>query len=327
MSFLSPTKVVSSGGLLRRVESEKESLLGSYEDRASTTSSTQPFGPSPVKKKAKSEDPEYGGSYSLQPRVKEPFVETEVQKGESLASIALKYNVSAAELKRLNNIIGESEFFALKRIKIPVKPLSALAEQYQQQRKSDYAAQLEKDGQGTDGWLVEHFSTPPGVPGSSEISSPAALSDAGSEDLHLAMIDASATKNHNQNSRQVKRTQKLLKNVDKDLAVIKQRNEALVSTVISPANLEKLEENSWDDGEEDVFLGQEDESKVRLLPSAHSVQVSRVSSLSKVACLVCLALIVIAVFVILWFADYEFEAIEKETLAEAEKHAKGHATQ
>ena len=55
-------------------------------------------------------------------------VEAEVQPGDTLASISLKYNIPVAELKRVNNILAENQFFALKRIKIPVKAASLLTE-------------------------------------------------------------------------------------------------------------------------------------------------------------------------------------------------------
>ena len=55
-------------------------------------------------------------------------VEAEVQPGETLASISLKYNIPVSELKRVNNIVSESHFYALKRIKIPVKAASLLTE-------------------------------------------------------------------------------------------------------------------------------------------------------------------------------------------------------
>ncbi len=41
--------------------------------------------------------------------------------GETLTSISLKYNIPISELKRVNNFLTGNEFFAMKRIKIPVK--------------------------------------------------------------------------------------------------------------------------------------------------------------------------------------------------------------
>jgi LysM repeat protein len=51
-----------------------------------------------------------------------------IQPGETLTSASLKYNVPASELKRVNNLLTDNEFFALKRIKVPVKPSSLLTE-------------------------------------------------------------------------------------------------------------------------------------------------------------------------------------------------------
>ena len=55
-------------------------------------------------------------------------VESEVQPGDTLTNISLKYNIPVAELKRVNNILSEQQFYALKRIKIPVRAASLLTE-------------------------------------------------------------------------------------------------------------------------------------------------------------------------------------------------------
>ena len=52
----------------------------------------------------------------------------QVQPGDTLASLSLKYNIPVAELKRVNNIVTETHFYALKRMKIPVKTASLLTE-------------------------------------------------------------------------------------------------------------------------------------------------------------------------------------------------------
>ena len=52
----------------------------------------------------------------------------QVQPGDTLASLSLKYNIPIAELKRVNNIVTETHFYALKRMKIPVKTASLLTE-------------------------------------------------------------------------------------------------------------------------------------------------------------------------------------------------------
>ena len=47
-------------------------------------------------------------------------IECEIQPSDNLASFSLKYRVPIAEIKRVNNILTEQGFYALKRIKIPV---------------------------------------------------------------------------------------------------------------------------------------------------------------------------------------------------------------
>ena len=53
-------------------------------------------------------------------------IQCEIQPSDNLASLSLKYRVPIAEIKRVNNILNEQGFYALKRIKIPVKPYSLL---------------------------------------------------------------------------------------------------------------------------------------------------------------------------------------------------------
>jgi hypothetical protein len=67
---------------------------------------------------------------------------------DTLHSLSLKYNVQLSELKRVNNILQESEFFALKRIKIPVRPASLLTDILP-------GVHSEESSQGN-GWYVDH---------------------------------------------------------------------------------------------------------------------------------------------------------------------------
>jgi LysM repeat protein len=80
--------------------------------------------------------------------------QVEVQPGETLASLSLKYNVPLAELKRVNNLISGNEFFALKRIKIPVKPDSLLTE-ILPGTSAAVPGQTRENG-----WIIKRASTP-----------------------------------------------------------------------------------------------------------------------------------------------------------------------
>lgn len=56
------------------------------------------------------------------------FLEKEIKPEDTLQSVALEFNVSVAELKRINNIHKENEIYARTVIKVPSNPLSLLLE-------------------------------------------------------------------------------------------------------------------------------------------------------------------------------------------------------
>ena len=70
--------------------------------------------------------PKKRGDWSPVRSPKDQTIECEIQPSDNLASLSLKYRVPIAEIKRVNNILTEQGFYALKRIKIPVKPYSLL---------------------------------------------------------------------------------------------------------------------------------------------------------------------------------------------------------
>ncbi|XP_074935810.1 LOW QUALITY PROTEIN: lysM and putative peptidoglycan-binding domain-containing protein 3 [Phalacrocorax aristotelis] len=52
----------------------------------------------------------------------------DIQEGDTLNAISLQYCCSVADIKRVNNLINDQDFFALRSIKIPVKKFSVLTE-------------------------------------------------------------------------------------------------------------------------------------------------------------------------------------------------------
>ncbi|XP_051498525.1 lysM and putative peptidoglycan-binding domain-containing protein 3 [Apus apus] len=52
----------------------------------------------------------------------------DIQEGDTLNAIALQYCCSVADIKRVNNLINDQDFFALRSVKIPVKKFSVLTE-------------------------------------------------------------------------------------------------------------------------------------------------------------------------------------------------------
>ncbi|XP_075894146.1 lysM and putative peptidoglycan-binding domain-containing protein 4 [Nelusetta ayraudi] len=56
------------------------------------------------------------------------LLEREVTDGDSLNKLALQYGCKVSDLKRVNNLMQEQDFFALKSIKIPIQKHSFLTE-------------------------------------------------------------------------------------------------------------------------------------------------------------------------------------------------------
>ncbi|NXJ98020.1 LYSM3 protein, partial [Corythaixoides concolor] len=52
----------------------------------------------------------------------------DIREGDTLNAIALQYCCSVADIKRVNNLINDQDFFALRSVKIPVKKFSVLTE-------------------------------------------------------------------------------------------------------------------------------------------------------------------------------------------------------
>ncbi|XP_051028303.1 lysM and putative peptidoglycan-binding domain-containing protein 3 [Acomys russatus] len=52
----------------------------------------------------------------------------DIQEGDTLNAVALRYCCTVADIKRVNNLISDQDFFALRSIKIPVKRFSSLTE-------------------------------------------------------------------------------------------------------------------------------------------------------------------------------------------------------
>ena len=182
-------------------EEEKESLLGT---------DTMVLGNLHPKKR---ED----WSPSKTPR--DQTIECDIQPSDSLKTLSLKYNIPVSELKRVNNIINEAEFFALKRIKIPVKPTSFL---------TDLLPGVHSDeSKNNNGWLVDLSKGSPNQISSdfssrvsSGYSSPYSEPDTDNVRANLLFHE----------SKDKKKVKRFLKDMDKDLDRIKERNSEIVNT-------------------------------------------------------------------------------------------------
>jgi len=86
-------------------------------------------------------------------RPQDPTIQRDIQPSDSLVSLSIKYKVPIAELKRVNNILTEQGFFALKKIKIPVKPYSLILQPDDMHDSENV--------RNNNGWLVESNNSSP----------------------------------------------------------------------------------------------------------------------------------------------------------------------
>ncbi|XP_078070922.1 lysM and putative peptidoglycan-binding domain-containing protein 3 isoform X1 [Mustelus asterias] len=56
------------------------------------------------------------------------YLVREIQEGDTLNALALQYCCTVADIKRVNNLINDQDFFALRSVKIPVKKITLLSD-------------------------------------------------------------------------------------------------------------------------------------------------------------------------------------------------------
>ncbi|XP_013379802.1 lysM and putative peptidoglycan-binding domain-containing protein 3 [Lingula anatina] len=70
------------------------------------------------------------------------YLEKEVSEGDTLQSLALQFGCPVAEIKRINNLIRDQDFYALKRIKVPIKRFGLLTELVEHENKNSKGKKL-----------------------------------------------------------------------------------------------------------------------------------------------------------------------------------------
>lgn len=71
----------------------------------------------------------------------ENYIEAQVQEGDTIQAVALRFHCSVSELKRINHMHKDNEMFARRTLKVPVTPYSVLTEAFAQ-RNNDIANTL-----------------------------------------------------------------------------------------------------------------------------------------------------------------------------------------
>ena len=231
---------------------------------------------------------------------------------DKLSTLSLKYNVPVAEIKRINKIFKENELFALSKVKIPVKPQSFLTESHPEVHG------LANDG----GWMSPPSSCTEGTLISlagSEVSSPVL-----SEESELGDGGGGSsltTPSHTPKSKQTKRVKKFLKAKDKDLELIRQKNEVLVERSGSSSSRSTSSPFVAGGGLRSTSVGALNYPTTTTAQSSSSGGGGHPKAKAMAGALLFL-FITIAVIVILWFSYYENQQIEHEhpNHLEHEKH-------
>ena len=135
-------------------------------------------------------------------------------------------------MKRVNKLLTDNEFYALKRIKIPVKPSSLLTELLPSQTHG---------ANGGNGWIIRRAGTPDptgtGATSSTVPSSPNSEAEGclggldeeiGLAPLHHSHLNQPQDGVSGSNSKNFKKAKVFLKNVDKDLKRIKEKQASIL---------------------------------------------------------------------------------------------------
>jgi len=219
----------SSGGNSSN-EAESESLLGGEFESPHELENLNPR----LKKR--------GESISNFPVLKyrDQTMEYKIQPDDTLVSISFKYKVQVAELKRINMILRDAEFFALKKMKIPVHPTSLLTEILPGDPPPEQGV-----FQNNNGWKVENKEETPNKSlvsnislTSSEPNSPGYGCEADSEGPTSPHI-----KGGNCN-KQKKKVRKMFSNVDKEIDAIKLKQADLDDWIQCTEELERTDGSS-----------------------------------------------------------------------------------
>jgi len=151
-----------------------------------------------------------GSTSSIQGlKSRDQTMEYKIQSGDTLLSLSFKYNVQVAELKRVNKIFRDTEFFALKKLKIPVEPTSLLTEMLPGDVPLEQGV-----FENNNGWKVENKEV---TPNKSLISNISLSSEQPSSPGSEADNEGPISPYFKEDNKQKKRVKKMLKDVDKDL--------------------------------------------------------------------------------------------------------------
>lgn len=107
----------------------------------------------------------YQSHHSHQPMDDMVFLERDIYEGDTIQSFSILYNTTVNDLKRANNLMTEQDFYALKRIKIPVKKFGLLTEEAEERKRRQNLMTSSIKGGNVEDDLTREMSTPSPPPG------------------------------------------------------------------------------------------------------------------------------------------------------------------
>ncbi|XP_077988850.1 lysM and putative peptidoglycan-binding domain-containing protein 3-like [Glandiceps talaboti] len=131
-------KYLSNSGQIQNVQNARVYVFGNadvdqdeVEETALEMSDLRPRGKDNIRKKTQT---------IVEEEQKPLYLERAVVEGDTLQSFALQYGVPISELKRINNLITEQDFYRLKSVKVPIKRYGLLTELHEEERRRPNAA-------------------------------------------------------------------------------------------------------------------------------------------------------------------------------------------
>lgn len=142
------------------------------------------------------------------------FVERKVAEDDTLQSLSLLYGCPISELKRINNLIRDQDFYALSRVKIPVKKHSFLIDKIKEETTSNTSDVKESSERTTlvNGATCLSADEEEVLCDNTDTDSVHDMSDPETQKLFIRQLSIGQTSRS-----QSKEAKQFLKNMDKDL--------------------------------------------------------------------------------------------------------------
>lgn len=173
------------------------------------------------------------------------YIDYNLKEDETLHTISMKFAISIADLKRINNLQNDRDIYALKYLKIPIKPNSFYSEKYASQLKiADYpitrlnsnnilSINLETNSvESEDDKSSEDLNQANNQNDKDELEI-AANDEINSTSLKMPLLNEPGFVNEQsaKQSNQARKAKKYLKNVDHKIESLKNLNDQLLNSV------------------------------------------------------------------------------------------------